>query len=59
MAIAFLVRRAPLFAIPKASRLEHVEENAAAAMLTLTDLDVAEIEARFPLPFSGDGLPMA
>jgi diketogulonate reductase-like aldo/keto reductase len=59
VALAFLVRRAPLFAIPKASSIAHVEENAAAARLSLTDVDLQEIEARFPRPASSDGLPMA
>jgi diketogulonate reductase-like aldo/keto reductase len=59
VALAFLVRRAPLFAIPKASSIAHAEENAAAATLSLTEVDLQEIEARFPLPSSGGGLPMA
>jgi diketogulonate reductase-like aldo/keto reductase len=48
VALAFLVRRAPLFAIPKASTMAHVEENAAAAGLALSDEDVQTIDAAFP-----------
>jgi diketogulonate reductase-like aldo/keto reductase len=47
VALAFLVRREPLFAIPKASTLAHVEENAAAAALALGDEDLAAIDAAF------------
>ncbi len=49
VALQFLSRRAPLFAIPKASTVEHVEENAAAAKLALADADTARIDAAFPL----------
>ena len=48
IALAFLTRRPSLFAIPKASRVEHVEENAAAGDLTLDDADVAAIDEAFP-----------
>jgi diketogulonate reductase-like aldo/keto reductase len=47
--LAFLIRRAPLFAIPKASKVEHVVENAGAGTLRLTDDDMARIEQAFPL----------
>src|SRR5262249_61842233 len=36
VALQFLVRRPSLFAIPKAGRVAHVEDNAAAATLALT-----------------------
>jgi diketogulonate reductase-like aldo/keto reductase len=49
VALAFLTRSAPLFAIPKASTPAHVEENAGALDLALTAADVAEIDAAFPL----------
>jgi diketogulonate reductase-like aldo/keto reductase len=48
VALAFLVRRPPLYAIPKAARIEHVEENARAHELTLSAADVADIERAFP-----------
>jgi diketogulonate reductase-like aldo/keto reductase len=46
--LRFLVRRAPLFAIPKAAKPEHVAENAGAGSLRLTAADVARIERAFP-----------
>jgi diketogulonate reductase-like aldo/keto reductase len=48
VALAFLIRRPSLFAIPKAAAAGHVEENAAAAGLKLTSAETAEIEAAFP-----------
>jgi diketogulonate reductase-like aldo/keto reductase len=56
VALAFLVRDSPLFTIPKAVKLEHVEENAGALHLTLDPSDVAELEAAFPAA-PGDSLP--
>jgi diketogulonate reductase-like aldo/keto reductase len=48
-ALAFLTRRSSLFAIPKAATLPHVEENAGAAGLTLTEAEIADIDRAFPL----------
>jgi diketogulonate reductase-like aldo/keto reductase len=48
VALAFLTRRPSLFAIPKAARTAHVEENADAADLELGAADVAAIDAAFP-----------
>ena len=48
VALAFLVRRPSLFAIPKAADTGHVEENAKAAQLTLTAAEIARIDAAFP-----------
>jgi len=50
VALRFLVRRPSLFAIPKASSLEHVVENAAAGDLPLSKADLARIDEAFPLP---------
>ena len=47
VALNFLTRRPSLFTIPKASRLEHVRENAAALDFTLTAEDVAAIDSAF------------
>ncbi len=55
IALAFLVRKDPLFAIPKAARIEHVEDNAAALRVTLDEADVRAIDAAFPVR-SGRGL---
>jgi diketogulonate reductase-like aldo/keto reductase len=49
VALAFLVRRPPLFTIPKAARLEHAAENAGAASLALAAAELARIDAAFPL----------
>ncbi len=46
--LAFLTAEPELFAIPKAARLEHVEENAAAGALELDAGDLAAIDAVFP-----------
>ena len=47
--LAFLTAEPELFAIPKAARLEHVEENAGAGRLELDAGDLAAIDAVFPL----------
>lgn len=48
VALAFLTRDPALFAIPKAARVEHVEENAGAGELELDDRDLREVDAAFP-----------
>lgn len=53
VALAFLVRLAGTFTIPKASRPEHVRENAGALDLTLTEEEVAALEQAFPVPPPG------
>jgi diketogulonate reductase-like aldo/keto reductase len=59
VALAFLTRKAPLFTIPKAARREHVEENAGALNLTLSESDVRQIDETFPLKRHPGHLPMA
>jgi diketogulonate reductase-like aldo/keto reductase len=54
VALRFLVRRPSLFAIPKAATLAHVEENAGAGDLHLTDAEIARIDAAFPLSRARD-----
>jgi diketogulonate reductase-like aldo/keto reductase len=49
VALAFLVRRPPLFTIPKASTPEHVRDNAGAGDLRLTEEDLATIDRALPL----------
>jgi diketogulonate reductase-like aldo/keto reductase len=49
VALAFLLRHSNTFVIPKASALEHVEENAGAAGLSLSGAEVARVEEAFPL----------
>ena len=58
VALAFLTRRPSLFAIPKAARLLHVEENAKAGDVRLSEADIARLEEAFPLGVKPRGLPM-
>lgn len=54
VALAFLLRRPSVFAIPKSSKVPHVEENAGAASVRLSEADLARIEQAFPLgPWRG------
>jgi len=48
IALAFLMRWPSVFPIPKASTVEHVEENAGAADITLSQAEIARIDAAFP-----------
>jgi diketogulonate reductase-like aldo/keto reductase len=48
VALAFIVQSRALFTIPKASRIEHVEENAGAGGVGLTAAEIARIERAFP-----------
>ena len=57
VALAFLVRQAPLFTIPKAARVAHVEDNAGAAELELTDVDVSRLDAAFRRRPRRPGIP--
>jgi diketogulonate reductase-like aldo/keto reductase len=58
VALAFLTRRPALFAIPKASSPEHVEENALAGTFCLDDAAITRIDAAFPLGPRPPRLPM-
>jgi len=49
IALAFLTRKPPLFAIPKSGNAEHVRENAAASALSLDASELAAIDAAFPV----------
>jgi diketogulonate reductase-like aldo/keto reductase len=57
VALRFLVRRPPLFAIPKAGRPEHAAENAGAGELRLTEAELARIDEAFPLGRRPRNLP--
>jgi diketogulonate reductase-like aldo/keto reductase len=48
VALAFLLRHPNAFVIPKAVRIDHVEDNAKAAQLRLSDAEVSAIDAAFP-----------
>jgi diketogulonate reductase-like aldo/keto reductase len=58
VALAFLVRSAPLFTIPKASNPEHAADNAGAGDLRLSEPEITRIEAAFPVGRSPRALPM-
>jgi diketogulonate reductase-like aldo/keto reductase len=50
VALAFVLSRDGIIAIPKSSRRERVAENRAATDLDLSDADWAALDAAFPLP---------
>src|ERR1700730_16827956 len=58
VALAFLTRWPNTFAIPKASRPDHIGENAEAASLHLTQAEIARIDVVFPLSARQGALPM-
>lgn len=58
VALAFLLRHAHAFVIPKAARAAHVAENAAAHELVLDAAALARLEAAFPRGRRRRGVPM-
>lgn len=58
VALAFLIRKSGGFTIPKASRRNHVEENAEAAALILPDDAVQRLDEEFPLGPRTEGVPV-
>ncbi len=58
VALAFLVRRPSVLAIPKAATPEHVVENAGAGDLRLSQEEIAQIDAAFPGGRRQGSLPM-
>lgn len=58
VALAFLTRSPSLFGIPKASKAEHVRDNAGADKVALGADDMAELDAAFPKPKRRSGVPM-
>lgn len=58
VALAFLLRRPSLFAVPKAARMEHVADNAAAAGVQLGERDLRRIERAFPRGPRRGGVPV-
>jgi diketogulonate reductase-like aldo/keto reductase len=50
VALAFAIRSGRVIAIPKASSIAHVEENAAAGALVLSHDDLAALDRAFPPP---------
>lgn len=49
VALRFLLRRSSVVTIPKAARVAHALENAAAGDLRLTDEELSQLDAAFPL----------
>lgn len=58
VALSFLTRRASLFAIPKAAKPSHADDNARSANLKLSDEDIVRIDRAFPLGKKPSSLPM-
>jgi diketogulonate reductase-like aldo/keto reductase len=58
VALAFLTRRPSLFTIPKAAALDHVEANAGAGDLRLSESEIRRIDEAFPLGRKPRSLPM-
>lgn len=58
VALRFLVRRPSSFTIPKASSPEHAADNAGAGALSLTEAELARIDAAFSLGPRPRRLPM-
>ena len=58
VALHFLVRRPSLFTIPKASSVEHADDNAGGGTLRLTEVELERIEVAFPLGPRPRRLPM-
>ena len=58
VALSFLLRHPEVFVIPKASRIEHVEENAGAANCRIERRRSRSIDAAFPLGRAPRDLPM-
>ena len=58
VALAFLTRRAAVFAIPKASSEAHAADNTAAGRLELGDDEIAALDKAFPRGAKPRGLPM-
>jgi diketogulonate reductase-like aldo/keto reductase len=58
VALAFLIRRSPLFTIPKASTPDHTAENAGAGALQLSEGEIARIDQAFPLDRGARELPV-
>ena len=57
-ALAWVLRRPGVLAIPMSSNPAHVEANRAAADLTLTEADLAEIDRHYPPPARAEPLAM-
>ena len=58
IALAWVLRQPNMIAIPKASTVKHVRDNAASLEISLTREDLYELEREFPSPKSKKSLPV-
>jgi diketogulonate reductase-like aldo/keto reductase len=58
IALAWVLRRKSVIAIPKATRLDHVRQNRAVLEIKLDQADLAEIDRSFPPPSHKQPLEM-
>jgi diketogulonate reductase-like aldo/keto reductase len=58
IALAWVLRRPNMLTIPKSARLEHVEQNRAAADIVLTAQDLADLDSASPPPRQAGPLEM-
>ena len=58
IALAWLIRREDVIAIPKASSIAHTKENHAALDVRLTEQDLVELDHAFPPPAGPQPLDM-
>ena len=58
VALAFLTQRPNVFTIPKAGKVAHVEDNAGALSLVLSEAEIARIDGTFPRGRKPHALPM-
>lgn len=58
LALAWVLSRKGVLAIPKATTLDHVRENARALDIALTEHELTALDAAFPPPTSGSSLEM-
>lgn len=58
IALAWVIRRPGVMAIPKASNENHVRENAQSIKIKLTNEDLADLDGEFPAPGSKKSLPV-
>ena len=59
VALRYLTKKEGVFVIPKAARIEHVDENAGGAGWALSPSDLAAIDEVFPVPLAGTPLDIA
>jgi diketogulonate reductase-like aldo/keto reductase len=58
IALAWVLRQPSVIAIPKASKEQHVRDNARSVEIRLTEEDFADLDREFPPPKSKKTLPM-